>query len=345
MALFAQASDIKCGCIGYGGAFNMGRSHLNQMKDAGMTPTAVCEIDPERLKVAGEEFPGIELYSSVDELLEKSDVNMLAIITPHNSHAEISTKCCAAGKHICCEKPLAITTEECDQILAAAKANNVVASTYHNRHWDGCILRAVDEIVNKGVIGDVFRIEAHMGGYSKPRDWWRASKSISGGILFDWGVHLLEYSLQLIKSDIKEVTGFAHNGYWRDQTVWKEDGNEDEGFGIVRFSGGEWLTLRISQLESNPKDGQLEIYGTKGCYVMSGGSYEVITVTEEGQTITTKGKNPPSEGGKYYQNVADHLTKDEELIITTEWARRPIHILDLADKSAKQGEAMKATYA
>ena len=94
-------------------------------------------------------------------------------------------------------------------MIAAAKKSGVMLSTYHNRHWDGCILNAVEEMRRKGVIGDVFRIEAHMGGYGKPGDWWRTSKTISGGILYDWGVHLLEYSLQLLQGKLTEVTGFA----------------------------------------------------------------------------------------------------------------------------------------
>ena len=50
------------------------------------------------------------------------------------------------------------------------------------------------------------------GGYSQPGNWWRSSNTISGGILYDWGVHLLEYSMQLIDSPVTEVSGFAHRG-------------------------------------------------------------------------------------------------------------------------------------
>ncbi|MFZ2655804.1 MAG: Gfo/Idh/MocA family oxidoreductase, partial [Victivallales bacterium] len=206
MKKFKNASEIKVGVIGYGGAFNMGKSHLNEMKKAGMTPTAVAEIDKERLKVAETDFPGIETYTSVAEMLKKSDVNLLAIITPHNTHAKLAIQCLKAGRHIVCEKPLAITTAECDAMIAEAKKNNLVASTYHNRHWDGCILDAVKK-VRSGAIGEVVRVEAHMGGWGQPGDWWRTSRTISGGILYDWGVHLLEYSFQILEGEkMKEVS-------------------------------------------------------------------------------------------------------------------------------------------
>lgn len=346
MAKFKKASDIKVGVIGYGGAFNMGRSHLQQMQKAGMTPVAVCEIDKARLKVAEEEFLGIETYDNVDKMLKTSDVNLITIITPHDTHAPLAMKCLKAGKSVCCEKPLAITTAECDAMISEAKKNKVVLSTYHNRHWDGCILQAVKKIKKEKVIGDIVRIEAHMGGYNAPRDWWRSSKKMSGGITYDWGVHLLEYSLQLLDDDLTEVSGFAKTGYWGKDSKFKKDCIEDEGFLVARFKKGAWLTLCITAIDSFAKGaerGWVEITGTEGTYIFDGGTYKIIKHKKGEQSVVT-GKNPDSEGDKYYQNVADHLVKGKELIISGEWSRRPIHILDLGNKSAKSGKALKAKY-
>ncbi len=343
MKRFKRAKDIQVGVIGYGGAFSMGRGHLSQMREAGMTPVAVCDLDEERLKVAEEEFPGIQTYTSPAALLKKSGVHLVAIITPHSTHARLALQCLRAGRHVVCEKPFAVTTAECDAMIAAAKKRRLVLSTYHNRHWDGCILEAVHQIKNKGVIGDIVRIEAHMGGYGQPGDWWRSSKSLSGGILYDWGVHLLEYSLQLMDSDIVEVTGFAKTGFWAPKTAWKGDTTEDEAAALVRFANGAWLSLTISHIDSNPKRGWLEITGTQGTYIFDGGTYEIIR-HKGGKTVTTKGQNRPSQGQRFYDNIADHLVKGAPLVITAQWARRPIHILDLACKSAQKGAAIKAKY-
>ena len=339
---FQKATDIKVGVVGYGGAFNMGQAHLKEMARAGMAPTAVAEIDESRLAVARKDFPGIETYNSVAGMLRKSAVNLIAIITPHNTHAALALQCLRAGRHVVCEKPLAVRTDECDAMLREAKKRHVVLSTYHNRHWDGCILEAVKRI-KSGVIGDVFRAEAHMGGYGKPGDWWRSSKSISGGILYDWGVHLLEYALQVLDSDILEVTGFARTGFWGPHTAWKKDTIEDEGFAVVRFRGGAWLTLCITTIDSRPKQGVLEFTGTRGTYLMNHNDYEIITNDEDAKVIR-RGGNPRSEGWRFYQNIADHVTTGAALVITPEWARRPIHILDLARRSAEKGVALKAKY-
>ena len=339
---FKQPSEIKVGVVGYGGAFNMGRAHLNEMKRAGMTPVAVAEIDPERLKVAETDFPGIQTFPSLPAMLKGSDVDLIAVITPHNTHAKLAIEALKAGRNVVCEKPFAITTAECDAMIAAAGKSGAVLSTYHNRHWDGCILAAAKQ-VKAGMIGEVYRAEAHMGNYGKPGDWWRSSKSISGGILYDWGVHLLEYSLQLLDSEIAEVSGFARSGFWAKQTKWKDDTNEDEGFAVVRFTNGKWLTLNVSSLESNPKRSFLEVTGTLGSIVLEWGFNEVIA-HDGPNVVSTRYKNPDSEGWRLYQNLADHLVKGEKLIITAEWARRPIHILDLACRSAAQGKAFKAKY-
>jgi scyllo-inositol 2-dehydrogenase (NADP+) len=339
---FKQASEIKVGVIGYGGAFNMGRMHLQDMQKSGMTPRAVVEPDAARLAVAAQEFPGIQTYANVEEMLKKSDVNLVVLITPHNTHAPLALKCLKAGRHVVCEKPFAITTQECDAMIAAAKKSGVMLSTFHNRHWDGSILKAL-EVVKSGVIGDIVRVECHMGQWGKPGDWWRSSKSISGGILYDWGVHLLEYSLQLIKSEYTEVTGMAKRGSWAPLTKWKADTIEDEGFAVVRFKNGVWLTLCITQIDANPKRGMVEVTGTKGSFVWEYETHEIIVKDGE-KTVVTKGKNPPPQWHKYYANIAAHLTKGVPLIITAEWARRPIHILDLADRSAREGRTLKAKY-
>jgi scyllo-inositol 2-dehydrogenase (NADP+) len=345
MARFKKACDVKVGVIGYGGIFNMGQIHLNEMKKAGMTPVAVCDKDTKRLKVAETDFPGIETYTSITTMLKKSDVNLIVLITPHNMHAKQAAQCLNAGKHVICEKPLAITTEECDKMIATAKAKKLVLSTYHNRHWDGCILETMKHM-KKGVIGDVVRIQAFTGCYEKPGDWWRSSKSISGGVMYDWGVHILEYALQVLELDnakITEVAGFAKNGFWADKTAWKKDTNEDESFSVIRFNTGQWLTLTATQLDMNPQQSILEITGTKGTFLMNGGDYKIIKRRGKEEVVTT-GSNCKDDWPQFYQNVADHMVKGDKLIISPEWSRRPIHILDLTCKSYKSGKTLAAKY-
>ncbi len=343
MARFERAADVKTGVVGYGAAFEMGRRHLSDLRKAGMTPCAVAETDPERLDAAGRDFPGIEQYRSVPEMLRKSDVNLVVLITPHNTHAKLGLQCLRAGRHVISEKPFAITTAECDSMIREASARNLLLTAYHNRHWDGCVLEALKHLHEEKAIGEIYRVDARIGGYGHPGDWWRSSRSISGGIMYDWGVHLLEYALQIIPAEIVEVAGFAKTGFWADETPWKDDTNEDVACAVVRFNNGAWLSLTVSSLEANPRPGQLEVSGTEGSYIFDGRTYEMVRKLGS-ERVVKNGTNTASRWEAFYQNIAEHLTEDKELVITPEWARRPIHILDLAVKSAKQGRAMKARY-
>ncbi len=342
MAKFKRARDIKTGVIGYSSAFNMGKHHLESMKLAGMTPTAVAELDASRLAAAAADFPGIETYTTVAQMLKQSQVNLLVIITPHNTHAKIALQCLRAGRHVVCEKPMAVTTAECDRMIAEARKRRLMLSAFHNRHWDGCILQAV-KLIRRGTIGDVHRVEAHLGRYGKPGDWWRSSKSVSGGILYDWGVHFLEYTLQIVDSPIMEVSGFAHEGLWAAKTPWKGDVNEDEASVVVRFKSGAWLDLTVTQMDAAPLFSWFHITGTKGSLSFDHNDWK-LTPMRRSKPHVREGRSPPGQWHKYYRNVSDHLAKGAPLIITGEYARRPIHVLDLAVRSAKAGKAMKAKY-
>jgi predicted dehydrogenase len=342
MARPRKPSSIKVGVVGYGGAFNMGSHHLAEMKAAGMTPTAVAEIDADRLAAAHDDYPGIETYRSVTSMLKSSDVQLVTIITPHNTHAKLALQCLRAGRHVVTEKPFAITTGECDRMIAEAKKRRLMISAYHNRHWDGGILHAVKLIKQQRRIGEVLHIDAHITQYRNPGDWWRGSKSISGGVLFDWGVHMLEYALQLIDAPIVEVMGTARTGHWAKHTRWKSDTIEDEAFALVRFKTGQWLTLLISNIDKDPDPNWLKVTGTKGVYSFN---YETWQLTGGGGRGKRGGDNPASRWPMYYKNIAGHLTRKQPLVITPQWARRPIHIIDLANQSAKRGKAIRAKYA
>ncbi|MBN1557801.1 MAG: Gfo/Idh/MocA family oxidoreductase, partial [Lentisphaerae bacterium] len=320
---YARARDIKTATIGFGGAYSIGSVHLREMQRAGMRPVAVAEIDPARRRVAEAEFPGIRTYATAGAMLEQSDADLVAVITPHHLHAELALQCLRAGRHVVCEKPFALTTAECNSMIREARRRGLLLSTYHNRHWDGSIRRAVRMIRERNVIGDVYRVEAHMGAFKEPVPTWRSSKSRSGGILYDWGVHLLEYSLQLLDGDIEEVTGYARRGYWASRLKWKRDTNEDEAFAVVRFSSGQWLTLTVSSLDANPKmtdRGFLEITGTQGAYIMHHDRYTLIRPRGK-KTAARTGKNLKNRWSGFYRNIADHLVNAAPLVITPEWAR------------------------
>ncbi|MCY3019998.1 MAG: Gfo/Idh/MocA family oxidoreductase [Planctomycetota bacterium] len=327
---------MKVGTIGYGGAFNMGRHHLKEMLlNPGFVAAAVCDLDAERLKVAKEDFPGIQTYTDVDTMLRRSDVELLVIILPHNVHAQVAVKCLKAGRHVVVEKPFAITVKECDDMIAAARATKRLLSTYHNRHWDSNILTIV---ANLHKIGRPFRWESHAGHYGEPGKWWRSYKEISGGIIYDWGAHFTEWMLQVMRYDMREISGYQVAG-----EVWKKFTNEDEVEAVVRFKGHAVASHTASSICMAGKD-MIRITGTRGAIVATHSNVDIHTMDKAGNKLRSSVKMIPGRSPDYYKNVHDHLFTGEKLVITAEWARRVIQVLDYAGISARKGTVVKAKY-
>ena len=134
-SIFKTVSEIKVGVIGYGATCEMGKRHLGYAQDFGMKAEAVVDPDENRLAAARDDFPGIATFTSVDEMLKKTVVNLVVIITPHNTHKDLALQCLKANCHVICEKPFAITTADCDEMIAEANSRGLLVTTYHNRHW------------------------------------------------------------------------------------------------------------------------------------------------------------------------------------------------------------------
>jgi scyllo-inositol 2-dehydrogenase (NADP+) len=326
---------MKVGVVGYGPTFGMGKHHLTAMQEAGFAPTAVCDIDEKRLEAARQDFPGIETYSDVGDLLRKSQVELLTLPLPHNIHASVAIRCLNAGRHVITEKPFAMTVEECDKVIAAAKRNKRMLSVYHNRHWDANILTIMKHLHK---IGRPFRWESFAGGYNKPREWWRSNKKISGGAIFDWGAHFMEWMLQVMQYEMTEISGHGV------KEVWMHATNEDEMEAVVRFKGNAVASHQESFIAAAGKPA-IRICGTKGAIVASNASVTIHTQAEDGSNVATTVPMEKRAHENFYRNIHDHLTKGAPLIITPEHARRVIQILDYACRSAKTGKAMKAKYA
>lgn len=325
--------QLNVGVIGYSPLFHMGRGHLKEMaQNAGFVPKAACDINPEFLQQAEKDFPGIETYTSVEAMLAKSEVDLIAIILPHNLHAEVALQCLRAGRHVVLEKPFALNVAECELMMAEAKKRDLLLTTYHNRHWDGSIQTIVRELPK---IGRPFRWESHQGGYSEPGTWWRSSKEISGGIIFDWGAHFVEWMLQVMPYPMTEISGF------RVKEVWTKSTNEDELEAIVRFGDRAIASHTASDVAMAGKDA-IRILGTKGAITWNFSHVSVHTKDEHGQTVVTRVHSEKSEGHKFYQNLHEHLFKGEPLVITPELATRVIQVLDYAGQSAEQGRALAA---
>jgi len=331
-------SEVRWGIIGYGAAFNMGKMHGTWINASpGMRVVAVCDTDAARTHAAETDFPGIKTFTDYKQMLADSEVDCIVNILPHNVHYSIAMDALNAGKGVCLEKPMCITTQQATDMIEAAQRNDVLLTVFHNRRHDGDYM-AVKEVIEKDVIGDVFRVEAFMGGYHHPGTWWRSKKDISGGNFYDWGAHVVDWTLNwLAGRKIENVTGFYQKRVWMDVT------NEDETQAIVRFDGDVVADITISSIAKAPKP-RWRILGTKGAILdNSEGSFKVFTDVC-GYPAEMVVKYKPSTWEEWYPNLAAHLIEGKELEVKPEEARRVIMILDYAERSANAGKSLETPF-
>ncbi len=324
---------IHVGIIGYGGAFNMGKAHADGcLQQLGFKVTAVCDLDPKRTAQAKTELgEHIRTYNHLDQFMGDRDIQLAVVILPHNVHAAACIAAAKSGKHVVTEKPFCITLEEADAMIAAADQAGTMLSCFHNRRWDNDFTQLL-HVVRSGQIGQVFHADAATAGYGMPGAWWRSSKEISGGVLYDWGAHYCDWLLNLMPKRIASVSGIVHKRHWHNST------NEDFAQCYIRFEDGCTATLEQGSLAAVQRHGW-RILGTLGGLSNAGPHQEVTLITYE-NGLKREAKLSLSPQGKwpnYYQNVANHLQMGERLIVTAQQARRAIGVLRLAELSAQQG--------
>jgi predicted dehydrogenase len=322
----------KGGVIGYGGAFNMGRHHLNAMKTVGMVPVAACDIDPARMKAAAVDFPDIQTYTNPAEMLAKSDAELLTVILPHNAHAKMVIEVLNSGRHCVVEKPMAITSDEVEAMIAAAEKNKRLLSVYHNRRWDGDFLAIEHVVTHRKMLGDIFKVEIGMSGYGSPGGWWRSHKEISGGIHYDWGAHFMYWALQLIDSPIDWVVATAQ------KRVWLQVSNEDHLDAYVRFKNGCILEVEASNIAKIDKP-RWRILGAKGAILDRGKDAFELSLHQLGVNNESpmRVRYYPHQSIRYYENVVDHLRLDDPMEVTARKSARVIHLLHTMDRAARSG--------
>ncbi len=323
-----EGESVRCGIIGYGGTFNMGKHHADLISNVkGLKVTAICDVNKERLKSAEKDFPGVKTYESIENMLSDDIIDLGVVVVPHNVHGKVALSLLEKKKHTIVEKPFVISAEEGKKLIEVSKKNGVMLSVFHNRRWDGDFV-TIKNIIAQGMIGDIFHIETFAGGYSHPRYWWRSEKSISGGIVYDWGAHFIDWILNLMPGKIEKVYGLCHKRVWFDVT------NEDQCHIIILFEGGRYADFQTSSISAIGKP-KWRILGTKGGLTLNHGEDKINVVTFiNGHREELKIPFPEGDWSGYYINIADHLLTKEPLKVTPESALQVINVLEMAEKNS-----------
>ena len=341
------------GLLGY--APSVGQIHgLGAETTTGLELRAACDLSPERLDQARQDFSQLKTYASIDAFAADPDIDLVIIATPPNTHAELAIQMMAAGKHVVCEKPLAISQRETNAMIEMAEKQGVHLSCHQNRRWDVDYL-AIQQALREGLIGELFYIETFVGGFHHPCGYWHSHDKVSGGLAYDWGGHYLDWIVSLIPERIHTVLSTRHKRVWHDVT------NMDQERIQVRFAGGQEAEFIHSDIAALRKP-KWYLLGTRGA--ISGQWKDVVEYAPDpvvyfeqhnipatemppdltlhrrhasGQIVTQKLAVPERRHHLFHQNIADHLLTGEPIVAPLAHSVQVVGILEAAARSAAKG--------
>lgn len=350
--------ELGVGILGYSPF--VGQEHgMGVVATAGLHLCGLCDVNPERLDQAREAFPDVKTYDSAEAFAQDSDMDLVLICTPPNTHARLSLQVMAAGKHVLCEKPLALDRKEAAAMIGMAERERLHLSCHQNRRWDVDYL-SIKQAVAEGLIGELFHMETFVGGFSHPCGYWHSHDLISGGAAYDWGGHYLDWVVSLIPDRVKSVIGTRHKRVWHDVT------NADQERIQIRFSAGQEAEFLHSDICAIRKP-KWYLLGTEGAIIGQWRDvthYEIdpllyfrehsIPATEmvpeltlhrrhpSGQIVTQKLPMPERRHYSLYRNLADHLLTGEPIEAPVEQSALVVGILEAAARSAAKGGSVEA---
>ena len=228
-----RENKVVYGLIGYGG---MGRWHteiLSKVPEAEIG--GVYDIKEEKREEA--KAKGFSVYETEEAMLADPEIDVVLIATPNDCHKPIAIRAMHAGKNVISEKPVTLSSADLLEMENAAKETGKLLTVHQNRRWDDDFL-IIKKLVEEQKLGHVFRIESRVHGSRGIPGDWRKEKVHGGGMVLDWGVHLLDQILYMY-GDRKIETVYASLTNVTNQEV-------DDGFtAILTFEGGMEVLVEV----------------------------------------------------------------------------------------------------
>lgn len=354
----------KTGIIGYG---HMGRHYhatrVRELTDC-VVPYAAYDIRPAQLDDAIAD--GLKPYYTLEEFLADPEIDIAVIATPNHVHKKLAIAALRAGKNVICEKPVTLNASELEEIIAVAKETGKQFAVHQNRRWDGNFVK-VKQIIESGLIGEPFYIKHRIQGGGGAVYGWRSDVLNGGGFLMDWGIHLLDRAIWMMRAHkIVEVSGTVRN--IRSQC-------DDNAIVNITFDNGCRLLVETMQYAFSGEP-LWTVHGDRGCIMIQNeddktGRVIVSTVTgehyaenlcyreqgpvtiksrvidEKFDTVAAPELDVPSDPkagndwSKYYENYVAALEGREELIVTPEQSLRLMRVIDMIYESSRLNHAIQ----
>ncbi|MCI8893915.1 MAG: Gfo/Idh/MocA family oxidoreductase [Lachnospiraceae bacterium] len=311
------------------------------------------DIAEDRQKWAQEH--GYHTFASFEEILADDTVDAVLIATPNHLHHDMAIAAMRAGKDVLCEKPVMISSAELLDVLAVAKETGKVFYPRQNRRWDKDY-RIIKKIYDEKLVGEIFNIECRiMGSRGIPGDW-RGVKEYGGGMMLDWGVHIIDRLLVMVPEKVKRV--FCSCTHITNEEC-------DDGFKLhLTFESGLTSVLEVGTCHFIPSP-VWAIYGNYGSARVDNWDCEgvMMRLTDWSDKDTkpilagaglTKTMAPrlgnsvdelplpevEFDNNELYSNFVDVCRGEAEQIVTGEQAVRVLRLMEAAFQSDETGQVV-----
>lgn len=344
-------TTVGVGLIGYGFGNRAFHGPLIRQTES-LEVRAVLTTNPDRRQEALEHFPAVRIYDSYDSLLADKHIDLVVISTPHSTHAPLTIHACELGKHVVVDKIMAMNVAEAESMIEAAEKAGVLLSVFHNRRWDSDFL-TVQAALQQSLLGEPYVVESSVIGFRKApaagdRLPWRMQARHGGGVVRDWGAHLLDQAIQLFGGDIRSV-------YADFQYRWPGVDVESAAVCWIRFGGGVRFRMEVG---NTSKIGRPRWYvrGSQGALVIHGldpqeaelKRHVVISGSDQAripeENCQFESDIPgaqlqiiPGDYLAYYKNIAAALLQGAPLTVTPESVLDSLRLMESIVASAASG--------
>ena len=338
--------------IGYGG---QGAWHTRQIFASEVAAlTGVYDTDSAKNELA--EKNGIHAYSSFEEVLSDKAVETVVIAVPNGDHKELVIRSLEAGKNVICEKPVEMSVAAFDEMTAEADKSGKLFTVHQNRRWDVDYL-AMKKIVESGEIGELINIESRIHGSRGIPSDWRCTKAQGGGMILDWGVHLIDQILQIIKEKVIRIyctethitnsevdDGFKLTMYFESgKTAYVEVGTYNF-IAMPRFylqcKNGNAI---IEDWQKNAQIARMKAWNEKEVLPVqtAAGITKTMAPRDEITLDMYEAERPVSDVHDFYRNFCAALDGKKESAITHNEVRRVMQVMEACFKSSAKKQALE----
>lgn len=342
----------KVAVIGYGG---QGVWHCSQiLKSDVVTLKGTYDIKENRREAA--KANGIFVYQDNEAIFADDELDIIVVATPNDVHEELVVNALKSGKNVICEKPVALSVDSFDRMVEAANLSGKLLTVHQNRRWDVDFL-GVKNVIKSREIGGVIRIESRIHGSRGIPSDWRCKKEHGGGMILDWGVHLIDQMLQLIPESVVAVN--CVNTHITNSEV-------DDGFRLeLTFESGKTALVEVGTYNFLPlprfymqcKSGTLYLEGwQKKAHIakLTAWVEKDVTPVQNAAGITKTMaprdeltldeydiERPTSDVHEFYRNFVSSINGEAEQLIRNYEVRRVLCVMTACFKSAEMGTTIR----